>query len=257
MYSPGCSTRWCMSSSTTRPMSSGCSSATRTTAAAASPISSPEASSRTQAATTSRARSATSSAGVASTAPSMACAGSSDTAAFSTRSVRRSTPSRLDEVGHLGVRAHADEHLERRDREQQLGLGPVVDVDRVAGGGPHASWPARRSGAPGSRSPAPGGQHLEQERQPGPEPRHALLPELTDRVGGDHGGEVRAAPSRSVVAGPSSWAPIHSSDSGSGLGMSRPWRLAMDTFDPQASVKMTGVRRSTGPLTGVGRGTRC
>ena len=141
----------------------------------------------------------------------MAWAGSSATAAFSTRSASRGHPQPADEVGHLVVRAHPDEHLERRDREQQLGLGPVVDVHRVAGGGPHAVA-CSALGWAWIEIARPGASTLSRNGSRGPNRSTQSSP--SSPTGSAATTAARSGPpSRSVPAGPSSWAPIHSSDS--------------------------------------------
>ena len=199
------------------------------TAALASPRSSPGPSSRTQAATTSRAKSSTSSAG-REDAGEQGVLGVLGRGALDDRS-RAGDAQPRGQRRDLRVGAHADEHLERRDREEELGLGPVVHVDRVAGGGPQPGAPARRWGGPGSRSPAPGASTLSRKGSRGPKRSTHSAP--SSPTGSAAITAARSGlPSRSVLDGPSSCAPIHSSDSGSGLGMSRPWRLAMETSSP-------------------------
>jgi hypothetical protein len=106
---------------------------------------------------------------------------------------------RAEKLGGVGRGAHAREDLERGERAQQLGLGPVVDV--VPGG---IAW--RQSASDlvrvallglGSgrvhldRQRLLGGQHLEQERQTPAKARGAIRTELMLRRCPDDVVEVR------------------------------------------------------------------
>ncbi len=91
--------------------------------------------------------------------------------------------------------AQPGQHLERRQGAQQFGLGPVIDVvpGRVAGRQPALVLRAETRLRLGTRGmhldgqrPV-GRQHLQQERQPGPEPGQAVRSELAAGIGRDDG----------------------------------------------------------------------
>src|SRR5918994_1921286 len=240
MNSPGWRTRWCMRSRTMSPMSSGWSSATATIAALADPSSPSDASSRTQAATTCLAKSAASTGGVASTPARTACNRSSASAARRTIAVSRSTPraaaiSATSSYGRMptntskGAMASMSYGLAS---SSTYTVSPVTARTALARSAVGCTWiEMARPGAStfrrnGSRAPKCS-THLSPSSPTGSAATTAA------RSG---------ALGRSVTDGPASCTPIHSSDSGSGLGMPRPWRLAMATCEPQESVKTTGCQ---------------
>ncbi len=81
----------------------------------------------------------------------------------------------------LGMATHADKHLERRDREEQLRFGPIVAIHGVAG--PRSFGPGLVSARVHlDRDGPPWRQHLEQEGQPVTESPSTVLTKLGVRI---------------------------------------------------------------------------
>ena len=146
-----------------------------------------------------------------------------------------------EEGGRVGRGAQAGQDLERGQGAQQFGLGPVVDVvaGRVAGGqaslvlGPEADLGLSAGGMHLDGQGLLGGQHLEQEGQPGAEAGHAPRPELAVRVGGDDG--VQGGPGRTGGGGRVGTQPQL------GLGALSRDRAALQVGDPVPRAPRVGA----------------